>query len=71
MSSIQNGVTPIYPSELEYWSESWRKTKVQYIKMSIAAQWGVQKTHLEHIRGLWDYRCTAVQLYGEYRKMLL
>ncbi len=43
----------------------------KYIKVSTAAQQGVQKPHLEYIRGLWEYRCTVVLLYGEYRKMLL
>ncbi len=43
----------------------------KYIKMSTAANRRVQKPHTEYIRDLWDYRCTVVQLYGEYRKMLL
>jgi hypothetical protein len=34
-----------------------------------AARLGVQKPHLEYIRGLQGYRSTVVQMYGEYRKM--
>jgi hypothetical protein len=42
--------------------------KQKYIKRSTAAQWGVQKPHLEYIRGLGEYRCTVVQRYRKYRK---
>jgi hypothetical protein len=54
----------MYPSELEFRSESWRWTEVHQKKYSCTG--GVENPHLEFIKGLW-----RVQMYRTYRKMLL
>jgi hypothetical protein len=59
---MQTGLTPMYSSELEYWSESWRLTKVHQDEYSCPS--GSKKAPSEvHQRpvGVQMYSCTAVQ----------
>ncbi len=47
----------MYPTELEYWSESWRRTKVHQDEYLVQLPIGEdKKPHTEYIRGLWEYR---------------
>ncbi len=60
----------MYPSELEHCSERWIQTEVQREEYSCPMGSTIAPSGV-HQRPMYSmYRCTVVQIYGEYKKML-